>query len=399
MREANATYKASPINNSPLMLLYHRQNRIRELDGIRGIAISLVLFYHYFSIPSRPGSFLAYFLKLFSLTWCGVDFFFVLSGFLIGGILIDQRSSDHLFRTFYFRRAARILPPYTLLIFAFLISASFPLFPLATHAWLHHDAPPLWSIVLFLQNLWMGFVDTHGGRWFSVTWSLAIEEQAYLLLPFLVRVLHPRQIPYLALFAILSAPLFRVLAASSYCEHPLGSYVWPHCRWDSIAFGLLLAWAVRQPQCEAILTRILKWWLPASFVALAGILALIVTGQSIATFGMNLVGHTWLAASAALLILIGLEPPSEWIRRLLCSNALVWLGTISYTVYLFHMPVLGIVHSLFFDVPGPLSNALGWTATITALGITLLFAQICWTLIESKLIRRARLIRFDSSPN
>src|SRR5258708_1205348 len=90
--------------------------RIPELDGIRGIAIGMVLIAHCFAIVSRPGSALAYALVPLRLDWTGVDLFFVLSGFLIGGILLDARGSSNYFRVFYTRRFFRIVPIYAVLL-------------------------------------------------------------------------------------------------------------------------------------------------------------------------------------------------------------------------------------------------------------------------------------------
>ena len=100
--------------------------RIPELDGLRGIAIALILILHYFvvNIKADLGSTLAYFLACFRLTWSGVDLFFVLSGFLIGGILLDNRESTNYFRVFYVRRTCRIFPLYyvNLLLFFLLLT-------------------------------------------------------------------------------------------------------------------------------------------------------------------------------------------------------------------------------------------------------------------------------------
>src|SRR5882724_4828418 len=86
--------------------------RIPELDGLRGIAISLVLWFHFFGVGlhTTPGTFWAYVQALGRLSWTGVDLFFVLSGFLIGGILLDARTSPNYFQTFYVRRFLRIVP-------------------------------------------------------------------------------------------------------------------------------------------------------------------------------------------------------------------------------------------------------------------------------------------------
>ena len=98
------------------------KSRIPELDGLRGLAILLVLLYHFVSSPRiQP----PLFHKLFAIGWSGVDLFFVLSGFLIGGILLDVRESPNYFRTFYGRRFYRIVPLYYLWIGAYFVIALF----------------------------------------------------------------------------------------------------------------------------------------------------------------------------------------------------------------------------------------------------------------------------------
>src|SRR5579863_7722584 len=86
-----------------------KRSRLPELDGIRGMAIIIVLLNHAFSVPERH---IAWLERTFAMGWSGVDLFFVLSGFLIGGILIDAKGSPNYFKTFYARRAFRILPLY-----------------------------------------------------------------------------------------------------------------------------------------------------------------------------------------------------------------------------------------------------------------------------------------------
>ncbi len=88
--------------------------RLLALDGVRGLAIVLVLVYHYFywGVQDQPDTFLHYIRSVFTLGWCGVDLFFVLSGFLIVGILIDQREAKNYYQVFYLRRIYRIFPVY-----------------------------------------------------------------------------------------------------------------------------------------------------------------------------------------------------------------------------------------------------------------------------------------------
>ncbi len=166
--------------------------RIKELDGIRGAAILFVLAYHYFSNGAGINNPIGrQFLKLFSIGWSGVDLFFVLSGFLIVGILLDAKSSNNYFSSFYIRRALRILPLYYLLLTLFLI---LPIF--ISNDGIFKLTFPFWSYLLFIQNLFMIKFDL-GTSWLGVTWSLAIEEQFYLLLPILVWKLDKKRLVYI----------------------------------------------------------------------------------------------------------------------------------------------------------------------------------------------------------
>ena len=120
------------------------------------------------------------------LTWSGVDLFFVLSGFLIGGILLDARESPRYFQTFYIRRAYRIFPLYGVMTFLFLMR-HLPFRLLPGH---FGDVSPLtipwWSYVTLTQNFWMAQQGWYGAVAMAVTWSLAVEEQFYLTIPLLV---------------------------------------------------------------------------------------------------------------------------------------------------------------------------------------------------------------------
>ena len=126
------------------------------------------------------------------LTGSGVDLFFVISGFLITGILVEKRGSAHFFRTFYVRRALRILPLYFLLLLSYVVCAG--LWNESSPTWMHQFAHPLpwWSYLTLTQNIAMAMRGDFGPLWLSVTWSLAVEEQFYWVMPVLVAVLSPR---------------------------------------------------------------------------------------------------------------------------------------------------------------------------------------------------------------
>jgi len=132
--------------------------RILEIDGLRGGAIALVLSYHYFSatLVCQPRTLLSYLFVPSRLAWSGVDLFFVLSGFLIGGILLDAKKSSNYFKVFYARRFFRIVSIYFLLLLGFVAfrlilgSSAPPVF-----SWTLTGAMPLWTYPLFIQDFWM----------------------------------------------------------------------------------------------------------------------------------------------------------------------------------------------------------------------------------------------------
>src|SRR5437764_9673224 len=135
----------------PAVVTLDSSKRIKELDGLRGIAILLVLLCHS-TFELHPSSkVLSYLTSAGRLTWSGVDLFFVLSGFLIGGILLDARHSARYFQTFYLRRAYRILPLYGVLVLAQVVTRlSFLPGWIAQSA---TDPVPLWSYLTFTQNI------------------------------------------------------------------------------------------------------------------------------------------------------------------------------------------------------------------------------------------------------
>jgi peptidoglycan/LPS O-acetylase OafA/YrhL len=161
---------------------------IPALDGVRGIAILMVLIWHSFpcqlSGPFVPGSWQARAVKYLNTTWSGVDLFFVLSGFLIFRLLLSNEFSLRYLAGFYIRRAFRILPLYWLLLASYVFFNQ-TIENRSSFSWILDDPMPIWSYLLLIQNWLMGFAGTVGCHWLGITWSLAAEEQFYLLAPFL----------------------------------------------------------------------------------------------------------------------------------------------------------------------------------------------------------------------
>ena len=239
--------------------------RCRELDGIRGIAVLLVVIWHYLAcqfLGAPAFSRLATLRDALCLTWSGVDLFFVLSGFLIAGILVDHRGATNYFRVFYIRRACRILPLYYLLIALYIALTFLPLGK-ARFDWLLAEPLPLWTYAAFVQNIFMGFRGDFGASALGVTWSLAVEEQFYLVIPLLIFCLNRKVVGALLLTAVVAAPLLRSVSPGF---HAFVNTPW---RADSLLSGACLALLVRRPGFVAWVRRNRGWMHAALAVFLA----------------------------------------------------------------------------------------------------------------------------------
>ena len=317
---------------------------IPALDGLRGIAIILVLLHHmtYYRPTSGIDALIGDVVFFF---WTGVDLFFVLSGFLITGILLDTRDSERYFTTFYARRILRIFPLYYLVLFlAFVVLPKFP----AVHPLLagQADLPPQWPYWLYGANFLIadrGWV--HG--WVDVSWSLAIEEHFYLVWPLVIWLCPPRLVAVLCAVIILAEPAARVFARES-MVHVLPIYVLTWFRLDGLAMGALLALAQRR----GLLPSLDRWAPVVAIAAVAGIIVCAIMG-----------GHTWwwnrwmqqygysliaIAAGAMLVSAISRPADSLW-PRMLSAGWLRAFGKYSYCLYLIHAPVMRAVREYVFN--------------------------------------------------
>src|SRR5579862_2656025 len=191
--------------------------KILALDGVRGLAISLVFLIHFQQAGAIPSRYHLANLLMHS-GWCGVDLFFVLSGFLITTGLLDSKESDNFFSAFYMRRVLRIFPLYyAVLGIAMACSALFPGY--APGVTLLSDSQigsifPDWqgwlSHVLYLQNWWMPWKEPGSRNILGHFWSLGVEEQFYLVWPFCVWLLPRRRLPILCVLVCVATPLLRI---------------------------------------------------------------------------------------------------------------------------------------------------------------------------------------------
>ena len=176
------------------------KTRVPELDGLRGLAILMVVVFHYISQEGAAptGGVTHYLQRLGILGWSGVDLFFVLSGFLIGGILMDARASAFYYRTFCARRFFRIIPIYYLWVTAYIALigiAGARIQALSNSGVAPPSGLPVYSYYLFLQNFQASGFAGLVGAWLGHLWSLAVEEQFYLIAPLVVRFVSSRRLP------------------------------------------------------------------------------------------------------------------------------------------------------------------------------------------------------------
>jgi peptidoglycan/LPS O-acetylase OafA/YrhL len=326
--------------------------RSDRLDAVRGIAILLVLTGHYFApaVARRLG------LGDFAgMLWVGVDLFFVLSGFLLGGVLLKNRAADSYFLPFYGRRALRILPLYAVCVGLFMLT---------------EDArtQSIWPLALFGQNIEWAINNQWGPLSIAPTWSLAVEEQFYLVLPLLIRYCPQRRLPMVLLALICAAPFVRLLLQSF--GYSQATYYLMPARMDALFFGVLLAWAVAQPR--SLNRRYLRI---AAVAGGLGFLALLMAQLDPRSWWMSVVGYSVVAVffSACFALLV----TSRHFRHERIVGMLAPFGLGAYSIYLFHMPILIAITAYM----GPSKTAL---ASSTA--IVLAVAWVCWRWIEKPCI-------------
>ncbi len=357
--------------------------KIPELDGIRGLAIALVLIYHFgeFQGRSAPDKLLA---SIFGLGWSGVDLFFVLSGFLITGILLRTKTSTNYFRVFYTRRFLRILPLYTVALIAFFHVAV----PLAhsLHKWgamATGTEPWYW---LYLANWPIGH---HESISFLVPfWSLSVEEQFYIAWPLVVLLCSEKILGYVSLCLIATALVLRC----AYSPDPGGIFVytWTPFRMDGLAMGALCALIYRNSRWREACSL---WLAPAGIAAGVGIILLCIRAGSTAgdavliqRFGYTLLGVFYSCVVLRCAIRSG---SGDLLSRLTTSRILTRLGTVSYGVYLLHYAFVGILDAAFHRIEQHASIPVVAESLLKIIIGTLLaygVAELSWRLLERRLM-------------
>ena len=362
------------------------ERHIPALDGIRGLAVLLVLVFHIFQFEPAPQQTLlrlGYSATRFGQT--GVDLFFVLSGFLITGILLDTKASARFFVNFYGRRTLRIFPLYYGVLVLFL---------LVLPRVLSTPLPGIGSVWLWTFSTNFALSAGHDGGLVGHFWTLAIEEQFYLVWPLVVYCLSRANLIRICVISLAAAAVLRVVVES----YGMSSFMLTPCRIDTLLLGALLALAARSPLGQ-------KDW-SASAVVVAVAVAMVALPLCVTMSGS---GSVWLPAVkypmigvfyAALLVIGVSAHPGSLAGRLLNLGPLRSLGKYSYGIYVYHPPIIiGTAH--LFERAAWSSPALeAFGAWFLALKIGLIFAAsfaaawLSWHLYEKRFLTLKRYFEY-----
>jgi peptidoglycan/LPS O-acetylase OafA/YrhL len=367
-----------------------KPSRLPELDGLRGLAILLVVIWHYAAQPANPtpGTLMAFLVQPFKIAWSGVDLFFVLSGFLIGGVLLDNKTSPRYFKTFYIRRICRIFPLYYFWIGLYLlIPIILDHFQLGAQPTFFHEERPTWPYLFFVQNIAMAKDHYWGPVWVSPTWSLAIEEQFYIVLPLMIRFLPVRFLPWVLGGLILLAVVLRHALYVGFENPGFYGYLLLPCRADALLLGVLCAWALRQDEIRSILTRSRRPLVWIGVLLAIGVMALAYGSPQVFSPVMNVYGFTWVALFYAVLLLVVVLNPDGVAAAIFRYTPLRRLGMIAYGVYLIHEVMLKVTFDLSRHLSQPFYYAAGQARlSLISLVATLLVAQLLWVSFEKRVI-------------
>lgn len=351
------------------MRVENKLNYYPELNGIRAIAAFMVILFHYFS----EGPFPDIIKKISVLGQTGVTLFFVLSGFLMTRILINEKSSPNFFKVFYIGRILRIFPLYYFFLILFYI-----LSPILSETTNNFDDPK-WTFFVFLQNIPMTFQMPFNGP--GHFWSLAVEEHFYLVLPILVFFLSQKALKYLLYIIILLAILFRVLILSQGFE----IYQFTLTIMDGLAIGSLLAIYEKNNGFSMLNPKKI-----ATFFIILIIVFLIfwLAFSSKAVFFVQIIKFTIIAFVFLLLILFAISSNDKNIvKKLLLTKFMQFSGKISFGLYVFH-PLCFLILQKEFRFNNILVDFL------ISIFTTFSISSLSFYLFEAKFlkIKKARLV-------
>ena len=332
--------------------------RLARLDGIRAIAIVMVILVHHVIFPE--------------FGWAGVDLFFVLSGLLITRILRASTTQTTYWSRFYLKRAVRILPPLLLLVVGCVL--------LVHHlSWIG-----LTGYLLFLGNVVN--LTPYRIAILGVLWSLAVEEHFYLLWPLAVKHLSRRRLMVLLAAVLLLEPVLRGLATPHLSSwEPL--YALTPFHLDSIAAGALLALLTEGNSATVWLRR---WSGPGVLALLAlylGLRASLPFYRNANQLPFNMFGYSLIAAICFCIVARVLLTSEGWVSTFLAWRPIAYVGRISYGMYLYESIVLTALKQAFhLPFATPNLRALHWLVPLD-LALTVAVAALSFHFVETPILK------------
>jgi peptidoglycan/LPS O-acetylase OafA/YrhL len=354
--------------------------RIIALDGLRGLMTLFVLISHYFG--EIEGG-----LRPFMVGWIAVDMFFVLSGFLVGNLILDKMHHRNFLTVFYIRRACRTVPVYigcVLLIFGVVHL-------LGPRSWISGHGIPLWSYLTFTQTFFMAQQNSMGLYWLAPTWTLAVEEHFYLVAPAFL-LLTPRRYLVSSLMAvILIALCVRIWLVPTGGAGALNHLVLLPARMDTIAIGILAAVMWKR--------GLLDWGCHGLALRLAPIGAALIIA-ALKTFGdagsalFNLFSGPVAALGCAGFLLALVMGAPEAARY--HAPFLRFFSRTSYSIYLTHVMILCLMHGLLLDAKPAMHTAVQWAVTLAALPLAIGAGYLLTRIFEEPLTAWGRSFKWST---
>ncbi len=364
-------------------------NRIKELDGLRGVAVIIVIALHIFKRAAyfTQHPVLLFITSLTTVGWVGVDIFFTLSGFLITSILLRAKNQEHYFRNFYVRRILRIFPLYYASIAFVLLFA-----PKLETEFLDQLNIALPVLLLYQQNWAMLFNSFHLTGYLGVTWSLAIEEQFYLIWPLVVFFLNRERLMKVSAGYIAVSFTARILATLFWGDSGDISHFFYYAsfaRFEEMLFGALLAVFLTGDGSRELVRRYSLPLFVVSFLGFAALCFLSLSGSlhpEYANSPLTIGGYTTAALfTTGLVGVFVTHPPQDVLRRLFQNPVLAFFGKYSYSMYLFHVTAALILLDVFWH-----SEMRGWKPYVLYIlatyAATIVIALLTWNLLEKHML-------------
>jgi len=375
--------------------MLNTRRHIPELDGLRGFAVLIVIIFHTMHVPKITTNFLDVSMhSLFMMGWCGVDIFFALSGFLITSILLNTKANEGYFTSFYYKRILRIFPLYYLyLAFIFIF-----FFPLMENRVVGQDKfklelaeqaqPWFW---LYFSNIKQFFLGRNFGAGVGHLWSLAIEEQFYLVWPCLVYFCSIKNLKTLSLSLIVFSILLRIAFFYNNVS-PQSIYTFTLTRFDALLYGGYVAILIKdgyvfnQKKAHSLLLFLLALCVP---------LFIFFGPRYESTPIMFTIGYSIVGLTAGTLIVILQSGEASIVSKIFNRKWLMFFGKYSYALYLFHVLIRQAIYRVFSQPKLFFGLQIFWDLFVIAIviAISTVAALISWHCYEKWFLKLKH--RFD----